>query len=48
MDISALKNPYYGNDISTNFCVKKYNFFTQKFVEMPHCHISAFTFKIMC
>ena len=23
MDISALKNPYYGNDISTNFCVKK-------------------------
>ena len=20
MDISALKNPYYGNDISTNFC----------------------------
>ena len=22
MDISALKNPYYGNVISTNFCVK--------------------------
>jgi hypothetical protein len=26
MDISALKTPYYGNGISTNFCAKKLYF----------------------
>ena len=37
MDISTLKTPYYKKGIFTNFCVKKLYFFTQNFVEMPHC-----------
>ena len=30
MDISTLKTHYYGNGISTNFCVKKYLFLYAK------------------